>query len=296
MRASSRVLKISMMSIGVLTSVMLFSSCTSNYLTNHTTGTYGVPVTERTIAQRLLDKGIEHTAKVNIYALDTSLEQSSRIHINSFFSTVLLTGEVPTEQIKTEIGQVVASMPDVKQVHNELHVGAKRSHSYGLQEGYITSKMNSKVAADRLVKSSQVKMVTNNGTVYVLGRLTPTQQSKLIDIANSTAGVLELVLMTTLVNDAGEIIDSTDVMQESNLSAPSRISTQMDMRSDAGAANMGSQAVHTDAENLSQPSLNLNSENSQYPSNTPATLSDDMAQRPAVDSSGSPYIDLYRQP
>ena len=55
--------------VGAMVLACLASSgCATNYLTNSNQGTYGVPVTERTIPQRLLDRSIEHTAKVNIYS------------------------------------------------------------------------------------------------------------------------------------------------------------------------------------------------------------------------------------
>ena len=81
----------------IITACLMSTGCATNYLTNSTEGTYGVPATERTIPQRLLDRSIEHTAKVNIYGLQEDLQQNSRISINSFYSEVLLLGEVPSE-------------------------------------------------------------------------------------------------------------------------------------------------------------------------------------------------------
>ena len=193
---------------------IISTGCTTNYLTNSTQGTYGVPVTERTIPQRLLDSSIEHTVKVNVYGLQENLQANSRISIDSFYSEVLLSGEVPTEAIKTEIEQMVSSMPDVRRVYNELNVSVARGYSATVHDGYITSKLMAKIAASDGVKASQVKVVTDDGVVYVMGRLTPTQQNYLIDIANTTVGVTELVLLTTLLNDRGEPIDDKDIMQE----------------------------------------------------------------------------------
>lgn len=198
---------------------IISTGCTTNYLTNSTQGTYGVPVTERTIPQRLLDRSIEHTAKVNAYALDQSLQQNSRMSFDSFYSEVLLTGEVPTEAIKAQVEQVISSMPDVRRVYNELSVSVARGYSSTVQDGYITSKLMAKALASNNIKSSQIKTVTNNGVVYVMGRMTPTQQSLLIDVANDTAGVTELVLLTKLVNDNGAAISDEDIMSERNLNA-----------------------------------------------------------------------------
>ncbi|WP_227674611.1 BON domain-containing protein [Psychrobacter jeotgali] len=203
----------------LLIASIVSTGCTTNYLTNSTEGTYGVPVTERTIPQRLLDRSIEHTAKINAYGLQQNLQQNSRMSIDSFYSEVLLTGEIPTEELKTQVEEVIGSMPDVRKVYNELNVSVARGYSSNVQDGYISSKITAKVLANNSIKSSQIKVVTNTGVVYVMGRLTPTQQSHLIDIANSTAGVTELVLLTTLVNDTGAPISDEDIMFENNVSA-----------------------------------------------------------------------------
>ena len=73
--------------VGVMLAACVVSTgCTTNYLTNSTEGTYGVPMTERTIPQRLLDRSIEHTAKINVYGLKEDLQQTSRMGVDSFNS------------------------------------------------------------------------------------------------------------------------------------------------------------------------------------------------------------------
>lgn len=210
--------------IGVmLVATVISTGCTTNYLTNSTEGTYGVPMTERTIPQRLLDRSIEHTVKINVYGLKADLQQTSRMGIDSFNSEVLLTGEVPTQAIKEEVEKVVSSMPDVRRVYNELDVSASKGYSSTVHDGYITSKLMAKVAASDGVKASQIKAVTNAGMVYIMGRVTPTQQSHLIDIANSTVGVTELVLLTKVVDDRGVKISEDDIMYEDNLANPAPV-------------------------------------------------------------------------
>ena len=206
----------------ILLSSIAATGCTTNYLTNSTEGTYGVPMTERTIPQRLLDRSIEHTVKINVYGLQENLQQVSRMSVDSFNSEVLLTGEVPTEAIKAEIEKVVSSMPDVRHVYNELNVSASKGYSATVHDGYITSKLMAKVAASDGVKASQIKAITNDGVVYIMGRMTPTQQSHLIDIANNTVGITELVLLTTVVDDRGVKLGDDDIMYENNLVNPSR--------------------------------------------------------------------------
>ena len=268
-----------------LAASIAMTGCTTNYLTNSTDGTYGVPVTERTIPQRLLDRSIEHTAKINVYGLQENLQQISRMSIDSFNSEVLLTGEVPTETLKTQVEKVISSMPDVRAVYNELNVGVARGYSSTVQDGYITSKLVAKAAANDGVKASQIKAVSNNGVVYLMGRLTPTQQSHLIDIANGTVGVTELVLLTTVVDDRGIKIGSDDIMYETNLAtdATSEMPVQPIIRQ-----------LDT-ANRVNVPAGSTNPAPAPPTTQTPVISqgSDDQSQAPYQNSS-SPYIDLYK--
>ena len=255
----------------ILISSVMATGCTTNYLTNSTEGNYGVPMTERTIPQRLLDRSIEHTVKINVYGLQENLQQTSRMSIDSFNSTVLLTGEVPTEAIKTEIGKVVGSMPDVRQVYNELTVGASKGYSQTVHDGYITSKLMAKTATANGVKASQIKAVTNNGVVYIMGRMTPTQQSYLIDIANSTVGITELVLLTTVVDDRGIKLGSDDIMYEDNLANPTK-------------GLIANNRVAVEVNSSIAPDTVINA--------TPIVITEDGT--PVNEPSSSPYIDLYK--
>ena len=258
----------------LITSIVT-TGCTTNYLTNSTEGTYGVPMTERTIPQRLLDRSIEHTVKVNVYGLKEDLQQTSRIGIDSFNSEVLLTGEVPTDAIKAEIEKVISSMPDVRRVYNEMIVSASRGYSSTVHDGYITSKLLAKVAASDGVKASQIKAVTNDGVVYIMGRMTPTQQSHLIDIANSTVGITELVLLTTVVDDRGVKLAEDDIMSENNLASPKAVPV-IDANVASNVDPNLNNAVATDAVSTAMPIV--------------ITEEGQSVTQP----SSSPYIDLYQ--
>lgn len=265
-----------MMMTSLVMASLAITGCTTNYLTNSTNGTYGVPVTERTIPQRLLDRSIEHTAKINVYGLQQDLQQNSRMSIDSFNSEVLLSGEVPTEALKTQIEQVVKSMPDVRKVYNELNVSVARGYSSTVQDGYITSKLLAKVAASDGVKSSQIKAVTNNGVVYIMGRMTPTQQSNLIDIANDTAGITELVLFTTLVNDIGATISGEDIMTDPTLTNDVNVTIPQ-----------ATAVIRTPAPVSTNSAIIEPTPDNAQPINAPV-------ETPTAPRSSSPYIDLYQ--
>ncbi|WP_230658558.1 BON domain-containing protein [Psychrobacter sp. I-STPA10] len=271
-------------------SLSLFGCATSPAATStQISGGIGVPTTERTLAQRLLDESIEHTARVNIYAIDKTLRSNSRISIDSFYSEVLLTGEVPDASIKEEITKIVQSMPDVKYLYNRLNISRPKGSSYTLHDGYITSKLTAKIITNKKMHSSPLKVVTDDGVVYVLGRLTPSEQGRLIDIVNDTVGIKELVLLTTLVDDNGNILTQDEIMQESGLQPPTFDATRptypvINNSVVNPVANNSPVAGSSITNNPSTMTVDSDNNQNNNRNNGNSNLSDNP----------SPYIDLYK--
>lgn len=205
------------LSIGLLSAL---SGCVSLEALKSPEETFGVAATDRTLAQRILDKSIENTAKVNVSRISPTFSERSRVSINSFYSTVLVTGEVADEASKQQVEAVLSSMPDIKQLYNKLTVGNIKGTSYTVHDAYISSKVNAKILANNAIKNSQVKVVTDDGIVYVMGKLTPAQREHLITIINSTVGIKELVLLTELIDNNGAVINEDAIIQEANLEPP----------------------------------------------------------------------------
>lgn len=275
-KSLSRALYCTILSAGVLTGCATIQ-------TTAPASSYGVPVTDRTIAQRILDKSIENTAKTNINAMDPSLHRRSRIGVDSFYSEVLLTGEVPDEETKKNVVKIVTSMPDVKKVYDKLNIGPQKGTSYTVHDGYISSKINAKILANNVISTSQVQVVTDDGVVHVMGKLTPTQRGHLMNIVENTVGIKELVLLTELIDDNGATIDEENVTQETGLEPPDK-------------------RYYVEAQEAAYPVQPTAESNSQaQPAPTAAAQSDSQAvpnnQPPAAPRgpSDSAYIEMYKQ-
>lgn len=253
-------------------------------------GSYGVPVTDRTIAQRILDQSIVNTAKTNINAMDPTLYKRSRIGVDSFYSQVLLTGEVPDEDTKKKVVQIVSAMPDVKEVYDKLTVGPQKGTSYTVHDGYISSKINAKIIANNAISSSQIKVVSDDGIVYVMGKLTPTQRGHLMNIVESTVGIKELVLLTELIDNNGVPIDESSVIQETQLEPPDRFYTT--------APEPVAYPATQQAANTAVPQNNNAQTQGSVNNTQPTTNQQPITQGPSRPRSGepyaSPYIEMYK--
>ncbi len=162
--------------------VMLGSSGCASFMASRSTPAAGVAGGDRTIPQRLQDRGIMRTASLNLYKLDPRFKLS-RINIDSFHSVVLLTGQVPDLYLSQLAEQNVRAMPDVRGVQNFLTVGDKIDYKTIMQDSATTASIIRRLSVDRDVKPSRVHVVTEAGVVYLMGRLWPTElQAVLADV------------------------------------------------------------------------------------------------------------------
>lgn len=182
----------------VLTSMAMIglTACASNG-----TQSVGANAMGRTIPERISDSSIELTARRNLATIPGVSPNTVRIDIASFRREVLLTGEVPSEQIKIEVGRTIDSMRDVEKVFNYLTVvETPKSQSHTLHENYLRSKINTRLLTNRHLKSSQYKVVVRDRTAYVLGYLTSEQQGYILEAIQATPGMEAAVTLTTLVS------------------------------------------------------------------------------------------------
>lgn len=172
----------------------------------------GADAMGRTIPERISDESIELTARRNLATIPGINENNVRIAIDSYRREVLLTGEVPSEQIKVEVGRTIESMRDVLKVYNYLTVTeTPKSQSHTVHENYLRSKITTRLLANRDIKSSQYKVVVRDRTAYVMGYMTPAQQDLILKSVQDTPGMEMAVTLTTLVTE------TTDQAMQSSL-------------------------------------------------------------------------------
>lgn len=150
--------------------------------------------TSRTTGSFIDDEVIEIKALVNIGKASESLKLA-HISVTSFNGIVLLTGQVATDQDRALAGQVTNKVRKVRKLHNELTVAGPTSAVIRTNDSWLTTKVKSKMLADGELQSMRIKVVTENGTVYLLGLVTNDQARRAVDITRQTAGIQKVVKM-----------------------------------------------------------------------------------------------------
>jgi len=144
----------------------------------------------RTSGTYIDDQGIELKAMTR---LNEKFNETVHVTVTSYNRNVLLTGEAPSEALKNEVEQVVRTVPNVASVLNEMAIGALTPFSSHSNDTYITSKVKGRMIDANKFPINQVKVVTENGVVYLLGIVTHQQANDAAEIARTTSGVRKVV-------------------------------------------------------------------------------------------------------
>ncbi|HEY6895795.1 MAG TPA: BON domain-containing protein [Rhodocyclaceae bacterium] len=118
-----------------------------------------------------------------------------KVHVNvtSFNRTVMLTGEVSDAAAKAEVEKIVSGLPNIKAIVNELQVGGVSNLSARANDSYLTSKVKARFIDYNKFPVNLVKVVTEAGSVYLMGLVTKAEADAAVDIASTTGGVLKVV-------------------------------------------------------------------------------------------------------
>ncbi|RAU17880.1 phospholipid-binding protein [Nitrincola tibetensis] len=146
----------------------------------------------RTLGNYIEDNSIEFKSKVNVNKGSDAL-RASNININSFNGQVLLTGQVPNEATKTEAERVVNVLREIRKIHNELEIEGPTSLMIRANDTYLTGRVKTQLLADNRTEGMRIKVVTENGTVYLMGLVTPAEADVAVDVIRGIVGVRRIV-------------------------------------------------------------------------------------------------------
>ncbi|HSD43798.1 MAG TPA: BON domain-containing protein [Burkholderiales bacterium] len=136
------------------------------------------------------DERIEIQATNRINEL---FKDKGHINVTSFNKQVLLTGEAPTEALKQDAERSAATVGEVRGVVNDLQVRAPSELAQRSNDTYITSVVKSRFVTAQKFNPIHVKVVTEAGTVYLMGLVTKREADDATQIARTTSGVKRVV-------------------------------------------------------------------------------------------------------
>ena len=143
----------------------------------------------RTVGAITEDQGIELKAAGRI----NERYPNAHVNVTSYNRRVLLTGEVPEAAAKAQVERIVRGVENVQSVYNETIVAGVTSYTARSNDALITSKVKGRFLDANRFNALHVKVVTENGVVYLMGLVRRQEATDATEIARTTSGVQKVV-------------------------------------------------------------------------------------------------------
>ena len=147
---------------------------------------------QRTTGTFIEDQAIELKAFERIRS-DDDLEEQAHVSVTSYNQIVLLTGQTPTEELRQKAVSIVATVPKVRHVYDELSIAAPSSLTTRSSDTLLTAKVKTKLFTLERFDATRVKVVSENGIVYLMGLLTRDEGNTVATAASEVGGVQKVV-------------------------------------------------------------------------------------------------------
>ena len=161
-------------------------------------GTAMVASDRRTSGAQLEDESIELRAQARIR---DNLGERVHVNVTSFNRQVLLTGEVTAEKDRQAVVQLVERIENVKAVVNELAVMPMSNLSERSNDLLIVAKVKASFVDSRDLFANAFKVVTERGTVYLMGRVTQREAKSATQLTRNVSGVNKVVRLFEIISE-----------------------------------------------------------------------------------------------
>ena len=152
----------------------------------------------RTFGAQTEDKAILVKGETRVANLVGS---AGHVNVASFNRKVLLTGEVRDEAMKEAVEREVSNIEGVQSIVNDLEIGPVSSFTSRSNDSLITGKVKASFVDAKDLYANSIKVVTERGAVYLMGRVTQREGQLAADVARGVSGVRKVVKVFEYISE-----------------------------------------------------------------------------------------------
>jgi osmotically-inducible protein OsmY len=158
-----------------------------------------IAIDRRTAGVQLEDEAIELKAANR---LRETFGERAHVNVTSYNRMVLITGEVPADGDRANAEQVVAKIENVRSTVNELAVMGPSSLTARSNDTLLTGRVKAALVDARDLQANAIKVVTERGTVHLMGRVTEREATRASEVARGVSGVQKVVRVFEILSEA----------------------------------------------------------------------------------------------
>ncbi len=146
----------------------------------------------RTLGAQIDDKNVVLKAQ-RALADHPATAQGSNINVTSYNGVLLLTGQTRSEQIRQQAQAVVSNIDGIRDVQNQIRLGNNTAMTTRTRDSWISTKVKTQLLADEQVSGLNIKVVTENAEVFLMGLVSEQEAAKAVEITRHVEGVARVV-------------------------------------------------------------------------------------------------------
>jgi osmotically-inducible protein OsmY len=178
----------------ILAPTLLLSGCIPAALVVGATAGGAILYDQRSLKQVKKDRDATYIADKRL-ADNHEIAQKCHISVATYYGIMLIVGQAPTTALKQKAYQLVSNIPNVSRIYNEITIAAPTSIATRTEDTWITTKVKSKMLAQSNLHASDIKVVTEDGVVYLLGKVSHRQADLAASVARRVDGVKKVVMV-----------------------------------------------------------------------------------------------------
>jgi osmotically-inducible protein OsmY len=142
----------------------------------------------RTFSKQIDDQSIEFIAH-NELSKQKALVKNTNLHVISMNGTVLIVGQAPNTYLRDLAIKSIEDVEDIVVIHNQIRISSTTALTTQSNDIWLTSRVKTALLADSNVNAKDIKVVTENSEVFLLGLVTKTEADIVVEIARNINGV-----------------------------------------------------------------------------------------------------------
>ncbi len=178
-------------SLIVLGTVVLLQGCAAAVVAG-TASAVTAANDRRTIGSQIDDNNIEIKASIALSEVER-LEKFANISAVSVNGIVLLVGQVSNEEMRNEAQRTIEGVSGIRKIHNQIRIGSNTGITTQTHDSWLTSKVKAQLLTAKDISSNNIKVVTENAEVFLMGLVSDSESTQAVNIARNVSGVERVI-------------------------------------------------------------------------------------------------------
>jgi len=178
-------------SLIVLGTVVLLQGCAAAVVAG-TASAVTAANDRRTIGSQIDDNNIEIKASIALSEVER-IEKFANVDAVSVNGIVLLVGQVANEEMKNQAQRTIESVAGIRKIHNQIRIGSNIGITTQTHDSWLTSKVKAQLLTAKDISSNNIKVVTENAEVFLMGLVSDSESTQAVNIARNVSGVERVI-------------------------------------------------------------------------------------------------------